>query len=37
VALRRVNADIILRGRETVRVDRRSRTDEKHIRTRSAI
>jgi hypothetical protein len=27
----------MLRGRETVRADRRLRTDEKHIRTQSAI
>jgi hypothetical protein len=27
----------ILRGRETVRADRRLRTDEKHIRAQSAI
>jgi hypothetical protein len=27
----------LLRGRETVRADRRLRTDEKHIRTQSAI
>jgi len=27
----------MLRGRETVRADRRSRTDEKHIRARSTI
>jgi len=27
----------MLRGRETVRADRRLRADEKHIRTQSAI
>jgi len=32
-----VNAGIILRGRKTVRADRRLRADEKHIRAQSTI